>query len=409
MQPRITFVEQFYYPEGWGGAQIPRDITMDLVRAGYQVSVYCGSDQYVSTGSEGVIDPTQFGVSIKHIPSLRVPFRVGKRVLRQLWFCLFASIAIILRPRPSAYIVQTNPPLIVVVLSWIAAIRRTPLVIIAQDVYPEVMIAHGMLAKSSILSWILKSIFRVAYRRAECVVSLGPRMTTRLIEKGVLKSRTCEISNWATGNLTLVRDSRREMQGQDLSDKFVLVYSGNLGIAHDVDTLIRAVALALPASPQVRVLVIGTGSRIAEAQRLVKGFGLCNQVLFSASVSSEQLPRTLGLADVALVTLLPEFSGLVVPSKLLGYMARGLPTLYVGPPDGDVAQLIAKSQGGISIRNGNVEELSSSISYLANNTAVLKHFGQMAANYYQENLAREKGLFHYRLMLEAVLKKNGAL
>jgi colanic acid biosynthesis glycosyl transferase WcaI len=406
-RPNVVFIEQFYYPEGWGGAQIPRDITIEFARAGFQVSVYCGSDQYVSAGSECAISPARFGVAIKHIPRYALPHRFGRRMLAQIWFCVLTAASIILRPKPSVFVVQTNPPLMVVAASWIAAIFRKPLVIIAQDIYPEVMIAHGMIKRESIFGRMLTAVFRGAYRRAKCVVSLGPKMTARLIEKGVIESHTCEIANWATGDLTLIRGPTNEIvRDWGLSGKFVLLYSGNLGIAHDAQTMVRAVALVKPTIPNLRLVIVGAGSRIQEAQHLVEDLRLQEEVLFAPAVSPRLLPHTLGAADLALVTLLPEFNGLVVPSKLLGYMARGLPTLYVGPPDSDVGQIIASSGGGISVRNGDVLDFAARITNIANDRASLDRMGAMAAEYYRLNLRRDIGLSRYRQMLDAVLDEG---
>jgi colanic acid biosynthesis glycosyl transferase WcaI len=404
---RITFVEQFYYPEGWGGAQIPRDITIDLAEAGFDVSVICGLDQYISVNTESGINPANFGIKVRHVPKCYFPFRFGRRIFEQIWFCAIASLMIIFRPWPSILVMQTNPPSIVAALAAIALMLRRPFVVVAQDLYPEVMIAHGMIARGSVQGRLLTAVFRWAYRRASCVVSLGPQMTLRLIAKGVRPTRIHDISNWATGDLKLVRGSMNVVaRDWDLLDKFVLLYSGNLGVAHDAETMVRAVALAKTALPQLRLVVVGTGSRVGEAKRWAEQLGLAKEIRFESSVPAELLPYTLGVADLALVTLLPEFDGLVVPSKLLGHMARGVPTLYVGPPDSDVAQIIAKSGAGMSVANGEVDKLASRLTLLAKDATALKRMGILASEYYRENLTREIGLSRYRRMVEGVVRRE---
>ena len=66
---------------------------------------------------------------------------------------------------------------------------------------------------------------------------------------------------------------------------------------------------------------------------------------FSDLLPARRLPESFGIADVAVVTLRVPFAGLVVPSKLQGYMARGIPTLYIGP-DSDIERFIERSAGG---------------------------------------------------------------
>ena len=107
------------------------------------------------------------------------------------------------------------------------------------------------------------------------------------------------------------------------------------------------------------------------------------------------LPHSLGLADAALVTLLPGFEGLVVPSKLLGYMARAVPTLYVGP-DSDVAQFIERSRGGACVAAGDVEAFARVVEQWVAHPQELRAAGEAAAAYYEAELSRQRGLAAYR-------------
>ena len=409
-QASIVFVEQFYYPEGWGGAQIPLDITTALAQAGMGVTVICGRDQYVPAVSRELTDPRDFGVKIRYVPRYLLRRETWKGTMAQIGFCVAAS-AMLFRRRPSIVVVQTNPPLIVVAMSLSASLLRCPLVIIAQDLYPEVMVAHGMIGERSLRGRFLTRIFGLAYRRATAVVSLGPRMTSRLLQKRVALTRICEISNWATGGLGLVTGSancfRRDW---GLTGKFVLLYSGNMGVAHDVDTVLRAIGAARGELSNLRLVVVGQGGRIAQAEQLSLELGIVELVQFRPLVSAELLPQTLGIADIALVSLRPGFEGLVVPSKLLGHMARGVPTLYVGPRDGDVAQLIDKSGGGLNITNGDVAGMAGLLVELAHDPRRLREMGESAQRYYESHLSRANGLRHYENLINRVLVEvNGNL
>jgi colanic acid biosynthesis glycosyl transferase WcaI len=117
-------------------------------------------------------------------------------------------------------------------------------------------------------------------------------------------------------------------------------------------------------------------------------------VQFHPLVSSEQLPQSMGIADIALVTLRPGFEGLVVPSKLLGYMARGVPTIYVGPYS-DAEELLANSHGGICFRNGDAIGMARAIRELIAHPDRLSWMGAALASYYQSELSRAHGLGKY--------------
>lgn len=401
---RITFVEEFYYPEGWGGAQIPRDITVDLALSGYDVTVVCGEDQYLSVDGDAASDPRTVGVGIRYVPRSRFSRGNRKGVSVQLWFCAASVWRIDYRRRPSLFICQTNPPLMIIALALVACVLGRPLIIIAQDIYPEVMVAHGMLRNESVTGTLLGILFRWAYKSAARVVSLGPRMTNRLRAKGVSATRICEISNWATGDLSVERGSGNSLLGEwGLSGNFVLLYSGNLGVAHDSETVLRAVAAAKTHLPQLRLVLIGKGAGIKRAMEMARSLGISRYVQCRSPVPLDLLPQTLGVADLALVTLLPGFEGLVVPSKLLGHMARGIPTLYVGPKDSDVAEVISRSSGGIVMANGEAALLATRLVALASDREQLRRMGDSAARFYTEHLARQIGLSRYRSVVKDVL------
>ena len=396
MTTRIVFIEQFYYPEGWGGAQLPRDVTIDLARHGMDVEVICGSDQYAAVEGDVTEDPAASGVRIRRIPRLFGGDIHRLKLLRQLWFYACALPLLLFRRRPDLVVAQTNPPLVVPLAMFAALVHRRPGMIIAQDVYPEVMVAHGMLREDALATRLLRRLFGWAYRRARAVISLGPVMTARLLAKGVARERIVEISNWATGEETVVRGEQNRLRAEwGLDDCFVLLYSGNLGIAHDVETPIRAMQALRERLPNLRLVIVGKGSRLAQARALATELGLDGVVQFRGFVPLELLPHSLGLADAALVTLLPGFEGLVVPSKLLGYMARAVPTLYVGP-DSDVARFVAGCNGGACVAAGDVDGFVGAVERWVAHPDELRAAGEAAAAHYAAQLSREHGLAAYR-------------
>jgi glycosyltransferase involved in cell wall biosynthesis len=253
-----------------------------------------------------------------------------------------------------------------------------------------------MLREGALATRVLRRLFGWAYRRARAVVSLGPVMTDRLLAKGVSRERIVEICNWATGEETVVRGAGNRLRSAwGLDGCFVLLYSGNLGIAHDVETPLRAMQLLRERLPNLRLVFVGKGSRLEQARALATELELDDVVQFHGFVPLELLPHSLGMADAALVTLLPGFEGLVVPSKLLGYMARAVPTLYVGP-DSDVARLVAQSGGGACVAAGDIAGFARSVAQWAVQPEALRAAGAAASAYYEARLSRTRGLAAYR-------------
>ncbi|MGI9258393.1 MAG: glycosyltransferase family 4 protein [Gammaproteobacteria bacterium] len=403
---RLVFIEQFYFPEGWGGAQLPRDVTTHLARNGFDVEVICGSDQYVPQEDDAVVDPRDAGVSIARIPRILSGDIQRLKLLRQLWFYLAAIPLLLVRRSPALFISQTNPPLVVPIVALAALLHRRPYAIVAQDIYPEIVFAHGMIQPGSLTGRILKRLFRWAYSRAALVISLGPTMSRRLVEKGVASERVQIVSNWATGAPDVVRGPENQLrEAWGLEEKFVLLYSGNLGISHDIETPIRAVGELLNDIPQIRLVFIGKGSRLAEAEQLVQSLGLDSAVQFRPFVRESQIPHSLGLADLALVTLRDGFEGLVVPSKSLGYLARAIPILYIGPSS-DIAELVRDAGAGICVANGDVEAVVASVRDAVDEAASLQAMGLSGARLYDKELNQLAGLGRYQQLIAEIAESS---
>jgi colanic acid biosynthesis glycosyl transferase WcaI len=401
--PRILFVEQFYFPDGWGGAELPLNVTVHLARRGLDVEVICGADQYAAVEGAPPPDPRSQGVRIRRIPRLWGGGIHRAKLLRQLWFYLLLAPLLLLRRPPELFVTQTNPPLGVILVAAAAWLWRKPLVIIAMDIYPEVLIAHGALRRDSALGRFLQGAFGWAYRRAQRVVALGPVMRERLLAKGVAAQRVVEIANWATGAPGAVTGADNKLRADwDLQDKFVLLYSGNLGLAHEFETLLQGVRQARGAVPSLRLVFIGGGRRLQSVRQLTTQLGLEAIVRFSELLPAARLPESFGVASLAVVTLQAEFSGLVVPSKLQGYMARGVPVLYIGP-DSDISRFIAHSGGGICCRCGDAQGVADQLIELAGDHARLAALAANARHWYETQFAMQLGLARYEGMIRALL------
>lgn len=207
---RALFIEQFFHPEGWGGAQLPRDITTYLARAGIAVDIVCGSDEYAPVEGNQGADPSESGVRIIRLSALFGGNLHHRKFLRQAWFYAGLLPKLLLRRPPDLFVTQTNPPLAVPLVAVASRLWRRPCMIIAMDVYSEVLAAHGVITRQSVAGRFLARLFSWAYRLAERVVTLGPVMSTRPRSKGVTHERLVEIPTWVTGTPGLLprMDSR---------------------------------------------------------------------------------------------------------------------------------------------------------------------------------------------------------
>jgi putative colanic acid biosynthesis glycosyltransferase WcaI len=393
---RIVLVEQYFYPDGWGGAEIPRDIAIGLSEAGVEVEVLCGADQYAPLPpGAAATDPTAHGVKIVRIPRILPGPARRLRTLRILWFCVCAVPALLLRSRVALILTQTNPPLIVPTVALVAALRRTPFAIIAQDVYPEVLFASGATSPDGLSGRALTRLFAWAYRRANRVVVLGSFMRQRILRKGVSPERIVTISNWATGALRREHGTANPLRVRwGLQNRFVVLYSGNIGVGHEFATFLAGVRYAAATRAELAVVFIGAGSRLDAVRDLTRSLGIEGRVMFRDFVPAEELPLSMGIADLALVTLREGFEGVIVPSKLFGYMARGIPTLYVGPPS-DIAEYIETAACGACCGTGQDAAVAEVLCRAMRSPEQLQRWSDNGQSFYNQYLKRELAVRRY--------------
>jgi glycosyltransferase involved in cell wall biosynthesis len=269
----------------------------------------------------------------------------------------------------------------------------------AQDVYPDIAVAFGLIAATSPGAIGLGALMRLTYRASSRVVVLSPGMRDRLAAQGAPLDRLRVIPNWADGRAIrpLAADANPFRREHALGQRFVVMYSGNLGVGHDVATFIEAARLLVDRCPQVLLLFIGEGTRRAEAEQRARGLA---NVKFLGYQPYESLGYSLAAADVHLISLRNGLDGLLVPSKLYGALATGRPVMFVGPEACEAARLIREHDLGWEGRPGDAEGLAAAIETAATSPATCAQRGQRARTLFETELDRPIAVERWRRALE---------
>jgi glycosyltransferase involved in cell wall biosynthesis len=167
-----------------------------------------------------------------------------------------------------------------------------------------------------------------------------------------------------------------------------------MGVGHEFETFLRGVQRAAAAGVNAVVVFIGGGVRLPEVRSLVSSLGLSDLVIFKDFVPADVLPFSLGIADLAVVTLRSGFEGVIVPSKLLGYMARGIPVLYVGP-DSDIAEMIRDTGCGTCCLPDSVAGVADALHRSIRDRALLRRWGENGRRCYAAHFTRDLALHQY--------------
>jgi colanic acid biosynthesis glycosyl transferase WcaI len=224
-------------------------------------------------------------------------------------------------------------------------------------------------------------------------VTLGEEMARTVAQSGAPAERIETIPNWAPRELHTPASAEaiatcRERWG--LADKFVVAYSGNLGRVHEFATILQSAAL-LRDRTGVIFLFIGQGARFDEVSAAARDRGLANVRLLPPE-PRETVAASLAAADAHLVTLRPEYSSLVFPSKLAGALAASRPVLFVGPVTGEIGLLLERNECGAAVAPGDGSRLANQITRWQADPALRSRLGGNARTAYERHFTSAAAL-----------------
>ena len=370
---KIVFFNRFFFPDTSATSQILSDLAFDLARDGAQVHVVTSKVPGGATALE-----TIRGVPVPRVASaVAGPHGLARRALAYAGYYRGARRVArsILGPGDIA-VLKTDPPMLSAIVGPVAARRGAKVAVWVQDVFPEVAALYGVPFMDGWFGAMLRAKRNESLARADRVVAIGARMAQRLADEGVPRAKLDVIHNWADGDAIqpLPREGNALRERWNLSGKFIVGYSGNLGRVHEFDTMLDAARKLLPRD-DIRFVIVGRGPRLAEVARRVSRESLSN-VVVQPHQEREGLAESLGVADVHLSVLQPRFDSLVLPSKHYGIMAAGRPLIFIGDPAGESAELVAQAGCGMAVASGDGDALAAAIVRLTDDADAREAMGR---------------------------------
>jgi glycosyltransferase involved in cell wall biosynthesis len=397
-RPRLLVFNQYYWPGVEATAHLLTQLCESLASE-YEVTVITGRllgheadpDYELRNGVEVIrVHSTAFDRAPLHRRAINYFTYLG----RALWRGLRAH-------RPDLVLCMTDPPMVGDVALAVARRYRVPFVVVSQDVFPEIAVELGRL-RNPVLVGLLGALTRFYLTRADRVVSIGETMQRRLEAKGVSRDRLRVIPNWVdTGEIVPQPRDNAWARRRRLLDRFVVMHSGNIAHAQDLDTLIRATT-SLRDLERLAVVLIGFGARHAEYVKLARELN-ADQVSFVRYQDRDRLPFSLASADIHFVGLARGLSGYVVPSRLYGVLAAGRPVLAAAEEDSETAQLVRSVGCGIVIPPGQPDLLAEEIRRAAAGEYDLEAMGLRGREWVEAEAGRERAVEHYRRLLAELL------
>lgn len=404
---RVLLINQVFYPDVAATAQHADDLARHLVAHGHEVHAIASRSRYGDKGASLPARETAGGVEIHRVG--RSLFGKAGIIARAIDFGVFHVAAMIkaLRvPRPDVVVCFTTPPFISLVGWVLSVVRGSRNVYWVMDVYPDVLIACGVLREKSILARLLDQVSRFCLRRADRVVVLGRCMESRIRDKGIASlsgDRLVRIGVWSDeGEIAPTPRTTNPYRVEwNVGDRLLVMYSGNFGLCHDVQTMCRA-AEVLKDDDRFRFAFVGGGKRKQEVERFVRDHELTNCIV-APYQPREKLGLSLSAADIHLASILDGAEGCIVPCKLFGVMAAARPCVFIGSSNSELSIVLREHEAGCTVRPGDVDEFVLQLVSLAEDSGRRERLGANAREALGKAYSRERACEQWRMLLEELV------
>jgi colanic acid biosynthesis glycosyl transferase WcaI len=402
-QPRVLFLNRSYWPDMEATGQLLTELCEGLAHD-FLVEVLAGQPNSVNP-----LAPPDWqqlaqhrGVLIRRLKHTRFPKRhIWARLVNYFTFSLSVCRTLQRWPTPDVVVFETDPFLLAFEAQRLRQRTGCRLVGYLQDIHPDVGIAIGKIRNSFAVRRLRNSLFDV-YRSCDRVVVLSEDMRQLLAAEGVCPDRISVIPNWAdTEKIVPSTTAGRFRTEHGLVDKFLVMYSGNIGLTQRLSDFVAAAELLVD-DARIHFAFVGRGSLESELRSEVSKRRLQNISFFDYQ-PREQLADSLSAADLHLVPLAAELVRYLMPSKLYGILAAGRACLTNAPAGSELHRVISDNQAGFAVPSGNVQEIASTIRRAASSPELLQTMNLNARRLAETQYSRPLCIDRFRRLLRDVL------
>ena len=281
-----------------------------------------------------------------------------RRVFTWLYGTMQILFKLLFKYRRYEVVYVTNPPMSYLLAYFI----HRPYSIIVYYIYPEALKNIGITEHHPIYRLWAKWNKRL-FAKAQKVITLSEGMG-KVLELYVNRSQIKVIYNWSASEKLhpIGKETNSFVKQHGLENKFIVLYSGNIGYTHNVECLVD-IAKCLKDDPSILFLIIGEGKKKEMIQDMVSKAQLTS-FRFLTWQNKDVLPYSLSAADVAVITLNDDTAQVSVPSKTYNLLAVGAPLMCISPQNSELARLVSKFQNGSCFGKEDTENMAAYISKL---------------------------------------------
>ena len=360
----FLIITQVFRPDPAAVGQYFDEAAQAIAGTGAQVTVLTANRGYDNPNEKFLAREARDGIQIRRLPlSSFGKASIPLRIFAQLSFLVQCILRGLFTPNLTDLLVSTSPPMAAITAVVIGLFRpKLKVHYWVMDINPDQAIALGTFSPKHPLVWALDWLNRRILKRADSIIVLDRFMQARLERKlkcpaEGLRAPIQVIPPWPMDDYlkTVASSENSFRKEQSWEDKFVVMYSGNHSLVHPLDTILDA-AKMLKDDPRFVFVFIGggRGKQIVDA-RLRAQSSAASNIISLPYQPLDQICFSLSAADIHVVSLGHEMSGIVHPCKIYGALSIGRPVLTLGPEESYLRDITGDNEVGWSIRHGDVD------------------------------------------------------
>ncbi len=404
---RVVLIHRYFWPDTPPYAHILREIAVHLGKNGHEVSVLTCQPSYnrEAVGRAPAKERLGPGVEVRRwsvVPDRR---SAVLKAVNLVSFCVrlllsrrrFADVDVVMAA-------STPPILVAKVAGWLARRNGASFVYHKQDMYPEVVVAPGIM-RDGLMASLLRRLDARTERAAERVVVLSEDMADTVRSRGAHPGRVAVINNfdpWAIDQPRpeIQQPGRRSQPSPGPDTPLHVAFAGNLGRFQNLETVFDAL-VRLRDESGVIFDFFGDGAMRPELERTIATHHLSTVRVHGYRPPEEVAEFLRDRADLGIVSLAPGVIRAAYPSKTMSYLRNGCPVLALVEADSELAQTITSTGTGVHADPTDPEAVAATLRRLASRPAELAGAGERAYALYQQQFSPDRQLERWLHLVES--------
>ena len=399
----LVILNQYYMPDVASTGHLLHELAHELADEGFDVSVVTTRPSYGPPETWQPVKLHEFvdGVEVRRLLTTRFnKNNLLGRLSNSLTFMVPLFLRVLLTSRRrNVHLYTTNPPFLGIIPAFVSLFRRHTYVMLLHDAYPQMAVWVGTIRKNGFIERTWHWFNRFTYTRAAHTIVLCEAAKKLLCNTyGVNPARVHVIPNWADREklYPIPKNESSFAAANGLVEPFTVLYSGNLGLYYEFETLLQAAAILK--DENFRMVFVGSGGRKAWLEEQIKARGLTNTLLLPYQ-PFEKLNDSLCACDASFVTIAKGIEGISFPSKLYSALAVGRPVLALSEEGSELKHLVEDQGVGMWFRLGDAAGLADGIRSLMRDKAKAAQQGRKSREVFESRYTREAAAAHYAHVL----------